>query len=349
MFNSKNILKYITLIAIIGVTSYYSKQIISTIDKKEDRENNLIQRYLLNDSPLYGNNKIKLWIHVKYGMNSRKWKDFYSRNTQDLNQPYIHITIQSIINHCSNDFHICLIDDDSFSKLIPSWNTCLSTMPEPIKTQYRQLGLAQLLYQYGGMIVPPTFLCTRSMKPMYDQGTLGNKPFVCEKNNRTENKTSVIKTDRLAFIPDTYFMGSMKNDPVILEYIDYLKYRSLNTHMTQEYEFVGDASLGCIGSILTEKMNLIKGEFIGIKTAKHKPILIEELMEDNYLDMNPNMYGIYIPEDDILKRTKYQWFAVLNKQQILESNFFIADYMKASMVDALQYESSGVLYSGTPI
>ena len=96
-------------------------------------------------------------------------------------------------------------------------------------------------------------------------------------------------------------------------------------------------------------MNLIKGEFIGIKTAKHKPILIEELMEDNYLDMNPNMYGIYIPEDDILKRTKYQWFAVLNKQQILESNFFIADYMKASMVDALQYESSGVLHSGTPI
>ena len=48
--------------------------------------------------------------------------DFHSRNTNNLNQPYLHLTIQSIIDHCSNDFHICLIDDDSFSKLIPEWD-----------------------------------------------------------------------------------------------------------------------------------------------------------------------------------------------------------------------------------
>jgi hypothetical protein len=57
-------------------------------------------------------------------------------------------------------------------------------------------------------------------------------------------------------------------------------------------------------------------------------------MEDNYLDLNTNMYGIYIPEEEILLRPKYQWFSVLDSQQILETNMFIAKHIKASMVDA---------------
>jgi hypothetical protein len=82
------------------------------------------------------------------------------------------------------------------------------------------------------------------------------------------------------------------------------------------------------------KMNLIGGEYIGIKTNKRKPVLIEDLMEDNYLDLSPNIYGIYIPEEEILSRPKSQWFAVLDSQQILESNMFISKHIKASMVDA---------------
>jgi hypothetical protein len=347
MFDTKNLWKYVTLVAIISVASYYSKKMISSMDDKEENEYKLIQRYLLNESPLYGYNKPKIWIHTKYEINARKWKSFHSRNSYDLNQPYIHITIQSIINYCSDDFHICLIDDDTFSKLIPTWNIDMATTPEPKKTQYRQLGLAQLLYYYGGMVVPPTFLCTRNLKDMYESGTIGNKPFVCEAINRTENRANA--TDRLAFIPDTYFMGSAKNNVVMLEYMDYLKYRSLNSHFTQSYEFVGDTAIGCVGTIVNEKMNLIKGDLIGIKTARRKPIMVEELMEDNFLDMNPNMYGIYIPEDEILKRPKYQWFAVLTKEQMMESNFFLANYMKASIVDAFNAQTSGLLKSGTAI
>jgi uncharacterized FAD-dependent dehydrogenase len=41
---------------------------------------------------------------------------------------------------------------------------------------------------------------------------------------------------------------------------------------------------------------LIGGEYIGIKTNKRKPVLIEDLMEDNYLDLKTDIYGIYIPE-----------------------------------------------------
>jgi len=344
MFERKTIWKYVAFIAVLGFASYYSDSIKKIFFMKEGDEYEMVKKYLLNDSPLYGFNKPKIWIHTKYEINARKWKDFYSRNTYDLNQPYIHLTIKSIVNHCGNDFHICLIDDETFSKLLPTWNIDLPNMAEPQKTQYRQLGLAQLVYYYGGVVVPNSFLCTRNLKGLYNQGIQNKKSFVCEAINRTSNLQREEKGGKLLFIPDTYFMGAEKNNPVILEYVNYLNDRMKSGHMTREPEFLGDVNIGCVGSINVGKMNLIGGEYIGIKTRKRKPVLIEDLMEDNYLDLSPDMYGIYIPEPEILLRPKYQWFAVLDIRELLKSNIFIAKHIKASIVDAsgIYNESSEV-------
>jgi hypothetical protein len=328
-----NIWKVAALIAVLGVFSYYGENIKKIFTLTEPDEYAMVKNYLLNDSPLYGFNKPKIWIHTKYDINARKWHDFHSRNSFDLNQPYIHLTIKSIINHCGDDFHICLIDDETFSKLIPTWDINLSKIAEPLRSQYRQLGLAQLIYYYGGMLVPNSFLCCRNMKDLYEVGIEGNKPFVCEAVNRTSNVA--IGNTNIPFIPDTYFMGAKKNDPVIKEYIDYLKSRSMTGHFSSVHEFLGDTSVGCAGTISIGRMNLIGGEFIGIKTKKRKPVLIEDLMEDNFLPLNENTYGIYIPEDEILKRPKYSWFAVLTADQLLETNIFIAKRVKASMLDVL--------------
>lgn len=85
MFNSKNVLFYVVGAALIITGSYLATQYKKTLEP--DDEYDLIKKYLLNDSPLYGYNRPKIWIHSKYEINSRKWKDFYSRNTTDLNQP----------------------------------------------------------------------------------------------------------------------------------------------------------------------------------------------------------------------------------------------------------------------
>lgn len=332
--------KVVALVIVVGVFSYYGDSIKKTFKEPDDYD--MVKKYLLNDSPLYGLNKPKIWIHTKYDLNARKWRDFYSRNTTDLNQPYIHLTIKSIIHHCGDDFHICLIDDESFSKLIPTWDIQLSTIAEPLKTQYRQLGLAQLIYYYGGMLVPNTFLCCRPLKEMYNTGITGDKPFVCEAINRTTN----VAIKSAPFIPDTYFMGAKKNNPVIKEYIDYLGIRSKSGHITRVYEFLGDTAVGCAGTIEMGRMNLIGGEYIGIKTKKRKPVLIEELLEDNYLDLQENIYGIYIPQDEILIRPKFSWFAVLTTEQLLETNTFITKHIKASMIDAVSiYNKSSEIVS----
>jgi hypothetical protein len=254
MFNSKYLPGYLITLGLVVVVSSYSNFIKDKF-KGDDNENEMIKDYLLNESPLYGKNKPKLWIHSKYEMNARRWKDFYSRNTKDLNQDYLHLTIKTIINHNGDDFNICLIDDDSFSKLLPNWDIDLSNVAEPIKDYFRNLAMCQLLYTYGGMVVPNSLVCLKSLTPLYN------------------------------------------------EFIHF------------------------------DKMRLINGNKIGVKTTRGKPILLEEICEEAYVDLHSDALGIYIPSDEILSRTKYQWIAYASIEQILQSNMIIGKYMKASITD----------------
>ena len=148
MFDKKISMSIPYLIVSVGLVMAVSyigdsvRQRFTNRDHMDDYE--MVKKYLLNDSPMYGKNRPKIWIHSKYEINARKWKNFMSRNTTDLNQPYLYLTIQSIINHCGDDFHICLIDDDSFMKLIPTWTIELSTVPEPMRTRYRNNAMVQI-------------------------------------------------------------------------------------------------------------------------------------------------------------------------------------------------------------
>jgi len=330
MFSQKNIGFYVLSAITIFATSYLVNKYTQQFESNDEYE--LIRKYLLNDSPLYGFNRPKIWIHTKYEINSRKWKDFYSRNTTDLNQPYIHLTIKTIIDHCGDDFNVCLIDDQTFSKLIPSWDVDLSTVAEPMRAHFRELGLMQLVYYYGGMVVPNSLVCLKNLKSLYEDGIRNNLPFVCESINRSTNVQN--QKQRLLFAPSLYFMGAVKNDPVILELVEYLKQRNASPHFSAEVDFVGDTSNWCFDRLNEGKLNLIGGERIGIKTEKRKTILLEDLMEEGFLDLRKDTVGIYIPADEILTRPKYQWFAVLPSEQVLKTNSIIAKYLMASIADS---------------
>lgn len=333
MFDTKNAYNYVAMVGLIMLASFMSGKFKAAFEQKDD-QHELIRKYLLNESPLYGYNKTKMWIHSKYELNSRTWKSFHSRSSTDLNQPYLHLAIKTIINHCSDDFHICLIDDDSFSKLIPDWDVNVAILPEPMKEHMRELGMVKLLYIYGGMVVPNSFICCKNMKTLFNEGTVGDKPFMCEAINRNENINHASKVkSRMAFKPSTYFMGAKKNSPVIGELIEYLKQRNRNPHFSSDMEFLGDTSEWTLNEVSRGHITLISGELIGIKTVKRKPILIEDLIEEKFLDLRPEYYGIYIPSDEFLKRTKYQWFSVLSSKEILNSNMAITKYIVASMVD----------------
>jgi hypothetical protein len=56
-------------------------------------------------------------------------------------------------------------------------------------------------------------------------------------------------------------------------------------------------------------------------------------MSEDFLDIDKDAYGIYIPADDVLKRTKYQWLAQLSSAEVMKTNAVIIKYLKASIVD----------------
>lgn len=330
MFETKNIVYLIFAIGIIFFANYVGTHFKQYFVDQKDDEAELIQKYLLNDSPLYGFSKPKIWIHTKYEINAREWQDFSSRNTTNLNQPYIHYTIQSIIDHNYKDFNICLIDDDSFSQLIPGWDAQVPTMAEPLKTYFRELALMSLLEKYGGMVIPDSFLCTKPLWNFYKDGISAKRPFVCEKVNRTCNLAENHK--KMLFIPDPYFSGCAKNDKTMTDLVNYMKTRLLKHDFTEERHFLGDVSQWCIKAIEQGHMNLMLGQRIGIKTQKRKTILVEELFEEKPLDLDPSCVGIFIPEDEILHRHKYEWFAYVSKEDVLKVNAIIIKYMRANLL-----------------
>ena len=323
VFSTKNIHYYLLSVGVIFTASYFANKLKQPFETNDEYE--MIRNYVLNDSPLYGYNRPKLWIHSQYQVNSRKWKSFGSRNSTDLNQPYLHLVIQSIINHCGDDFHICLIDDESFSKLIPSWDVDITNMAEPHKQLFRELAMMKILYHYGGMIVPNSLLCMKNLKPLYDKQTTNNTVFACESVNKS---VDLIKhTKQPLFSASTYVMGSPKNHESLAEIIAYMENRNAHSHFTDEYQFKNDISTYLAHMTEYGKLAVLDGAIVGVKSANGKPIILDQLMEQQSLDLIPNAVGLYIPSNELLVRTKYQWFVALSEEDVLESDCALTKIM----------------------
>jgi hypothetical protein len=161
---SFSITNYITLVVILIILGIFYKLFEDKRKSEENKDNyETVQKYLLDDVTLAKSKKPILWIHVPYEYNSRKWLSFGSRSSFDLNQPYLYLTVRSIINHCDNSFTICIIDDNSFKKLLDDWNINMTTVSDPILSNIRKLGMMKLLYKYGGLMCPISFLCIKNL------------------------------------------------------------------------------------------------------------------------------------------------------------------------------------------
>ena len=279
-----------------------------------------MRKYLLNESSLAKSKKPILWIHVPHEYNSRDWLSFGSRSSFELNQPYLYLTVRSIIKNCEQSFYICIIDDKSFTNLIPGWNVDLTLISDPILSNIRQLAMAKLLYIYGGVNVPISFLCFKDLIGLYEKGTNGDTMFVCE--NVSSNITST--TD--LFCPDARFFGATKNNDILSEYIEFMQ-RIISSDYTAQTEFLGDFDRWCKKRIEKKRMRLIPGTDIGTKTVDEVPVTVDTLLSEDYIHFYPKMYGIWIPAEQILKRRKFEWFARMSPQQIFQGNFILAKYI----------------------
>jgi hypothetical protein len=292
------------------------KFLINSNENDNDNDSNSLD----SNSSLAKNKKPILWIHMKYDINARWWSSFYSRNSTDLNQPYLYLTIKSIIDTCGKDFNICLIDDESFMKLLPDWTINIPLTADPIKSKMRELALAKLLFKYGGCLVPPSFICFQSFYTLYNFYTQKGQMFVAEMLNKT---TSAIQTP---YFPNTTFMGCLKESPVMLEYSKYLE-TIISQDFVDESNIVGAYGRWCYEKSLTGAVAIIPADQLGVKDADGVSITIDRLIQNTYLHLSGNVLGLYIPADEIINRTAYNWFARLSAKQVLQSDTTIGKYL----------------------
>jgi hypothetical protein len=313
-------LNYIIItIIVIALGILYQKYLEKNSSVYGFNDYNELKKYLLTESSLAKSKKPILWIHIPYDYNSRDWLNFGSRSSYELNQPYLYLTVKSIIKCCDKSFTICIIDDNSFKNLIPGWNINLGQLSDPIKEYVRQLALTKLIYNYGGLNVPVSFLCFRDLIELWENGTKNNKMFVCE--NYDSNITSTNKY----FYPSVHFMGAKKDNATIKQLGDFME-RIISSDFTSQSTFLGDFDRWTNKRIQQGKITLISGTNIGTKTLDEEPVTVDTLLSQDYINFYGKMYGIWIPSDNILKRRHYEWFSRMSADQIFESNFILAKY-----------------------
>jgi len=312
---------YIFLFFILIVLGILYRKFEDKRLKEENSENyETIQKYLLDDVTLAKSKKPILWIHVPYEYNSRKWLSFGSRSSLDLNQPYLYLTVKSIIARCDDSFTICIIDDNAFQRLIPGWSVDMTRISDPILANMRTLGLMKLLHTYGGLLCPISFVCIKNLSGLYNKGTRGGKMFLCETTDR-----NITSTD-FDYYPSLSFCGAPKSCDMVQQLIDFIQ-RTVSRDFTAESKFVGDFDRWCEKRVQHKEINLIAGVDIGTKTIDERPILLEDLMSNHYLNLYQGTYGILIPANEVLNRRKYEWFARMSAKQVLESDTIIGNYL----------------------
>lgn len=321
MLSPTAIVQFVSLLVLLIVLSYLYARYQNKLDAEYGASASMedVRKYLLKREELGNAKKPILWIHVPYEYNSRRWLDFGSRNSFDLNQPYLYLTARSIIEHCDASFKVVLIDDATFGELLPNWTISVPSLPEPIRKYVRQLCLAKLIHMYGGMTVPISFLCLKNLAPMYKMGTDGNTMFVCE------NLASGIQTTHRMYMPDLGFFGAPRECETVRELISFME-QKISQDYTAQMKFLDDFNRWCENKVANKQVRLIPATEVGVRSQDGLPVTVEMLFERDYISFYGGMYGIWIPADAILKRKHYEWFAHIELEQLLDSQFILAKY-----------------------
>ena len=321
-----DIVKQLFALVVIFIIGFIYDKYKLHYDNEESKHYDVVRQYLMTEdsSCLAQSKKPILWIHTQYEKNSNHWASFGSRNTMQLNQPYKYITIKTIIDKCGGDFNICLIDDTTFANIIPGWEINMSLIADPIKENIRRLAIARILKTYGGMIVPDSMICMKSFIDIYNEGIgVDCDIFVGELMNCGVRGPS--RNPNVNY-PSTLFMGCKKDSSVMEEYVKYLEVLNSKDY-TEESSFKGDDALWCMDMVQKGVMKLIPGKLLGAIDSYGYSMTLERLLGNSYVDIEPDVFGIYIPDKEILRRTKYQWFSRLSVGQALTSDTVIGKYL----------------------
>jgi len=293
--------KKTVVFVVLSIASIYVYRYYQNAEHYYDRltQQKYASEYVMGDAP-WKHRAPYLWVHAQGEYNARDWASWGSRTSEQLNQPFLYVTMKSVLETCGESFNICLIDDAAFKRLLPDWNVDMALLPSPMKEHYRQFGVALLLSQYGGFYVPCSTLCRVDLAPIYKEamGTMGC--FAVETTQGGEVR------------PDPAFLGCAKGNPTMKVFAEYIGHL-LKRDYTAEKDFLGSLSAWC-----RQNMAVVDGRVVGAKRPDGGPVDIGDLLTQNDLAVDNSV--VYLDAAEILRRPKYAWFSRMSVEQLLESD-----------------------------
>ena len=121
-------------------------------------------------------------------------------------------------------------------------------------------------------------------------------------------------------------MGCLKKSATMMKYINYLE-TIISQDFVDESTIVGAYGRWCYEKNLQGEVGIIPADKLGIMDADSVAITIDRLIQNTFVHLSGDVLGIYIPVDDIINRTAYNWFARLSAKQVLESDTTIGKYL----------------------
>jgi hypothetical protein len=296
------------LVVMISIASFLVYRHYQNTERDFDEKEHYyyVKDYFIGDDRIRSG-KPYLWVHVQGDFNARDWENFGSRGSKELNQPYMYLTIKSILERCQESFNVCLIDDDSFRHLIPKWKVNMDLLPSPSKEHYRQFGLTCILYHYGGMTVPASMLVLKDLHPLY-------------KRSLQEKDAFTVQT--AVDYPDPKFMGSLRNGDTLHRMLG-VAGALLQTDVTAEADFQKALSRWC-----NQNTEVVCGGHIGVKKTCGNHVDLADLLGCNPMLLHSDLYALYFPAEEIIRRPKYAWFARMSVHQIMESDLELVNYLE---------------------
>lgn len=315
-------IKYVFGFVFITVSSilydkYKQKQERLQIEKTYD----LVSKYLIDDIPSDSQNII--WVHIDQEINARKWLHWGSRNTNHLNQPFLNLTLKSIIHQANGEFKVCIIDDNSFKKLIPGFTFDLSNIPEHAKKPIRILATLKLLHMYGGFVVPVSYLALKPLSNIFNSQKADM--FVCCSQKETIN----CMNEQVDF--DLSFMGAKKNAKIISDIMEDLEILFSND-FTDEKNILNKAISVLKHYARRHLIGVINATSIGCMDNENNVVSVDMLFSEKVIPFSNDLNGILIPYKNILKRNKYNWFSVIPKEEVLLLKNNLGRYFSKSVI-----------------
>lgn len=268
-------------------------------------------KFFFVDLKKINNSRRKIWIHIPNHYNSRTWDNFGSRSSTNLNMNYQLLCIKSVIDCCNKSYDIVLFNDEDINTLLPKEKKIeFEKLSGELLDIYRNISFLKILYLYGGVFLPPCFFMKKNLNVIDRPNVFYVSELVNQGKNVSMNK----------FIHSIEIMGSNKKNHTLFEYIEKYVKTSLKDFTQNNLSF---------SNLLLKEENIefIDGKVLGCKDNEGNPLYLEDLMENKKIKLDKTNIGLYIPQDELKKRTHYNWFVRLSIREILDTNIFISKYI----------------------